>query len=102
MTQKAEHDYQSDYQNSYSSSDGQSKWIWGSLAALAAIALILWLAISSGPSTAPINSSATTTEQTAPAPVAPPADPAVQAAPDPAAPPAQPAQPATGGTANPQ
>jgi hypothetical protein len=99
MTQKAEHQYQSDYQNSYAGSDNQSKWIWGALAALAALAFIIWLATYSGPSSSVVNNSATTSEQIAPAqpPAAPAAEPAAPAA-DPAAP-AQP--PAAGGTQNP-
>jgi hypothetical protein len=97
MTQKAEHQYQSDYQNSYGSSDS-SKWIWGTLAALAALAFIIWLAMYSGPSTGVVNNNtAAPTEQITPAPAAPAAEPAAPAA-DPAAP-AQP--PAAGGTQNP-
>jgi hypothetical protein len=74
MTQKAEHQYQTDYQNAYAGSDG-SKWIWGSLAALAALTLIIWLAYS-GPSTGLVSSGSTTTEQVVPAPLAPVAPPA--------------------------
>ncbi len=91
MTQKAEHNYQSDYQNAYSDSDG-SKWIWAALAALVAIALIVWLASYSGPPSDLGTNGTTTTEQIAPTmpPAAPAADPVapVQA-------------PASGGTQNP-
>lgn len=83
MTQKAEHDYQSDYRNAYSDSDG-SKWIWGALAALVAIGFVIWLATYSGPSSRLVNSGSTSTEQIAPPPAAP----------------AQP--PAAGGSQNPQ
>ena len=86
MTQKAEHQYQTDYQNAYSSSDS-SKWIWGTLAALAALAFVIWLAMSSGPSTSLVNAGSTTTGQIAPAPAVDPAAPAQQ--------------PAAGGTQNP-
>jgi hypothetical protein len=82
MTQKAEHDYQSDYRNAYSDSDG-SKWIWGALAALVAIGFVIWLATYSGPSSGTLNSGSTSTEQITPAP-----------APAPVTPPAQPIQPA--------
>jgi hypothetical protein len=90
MTQKAEHHFQDDYQSSYASSDNQTKWIWGALAALVAIGFVIWLATYSGPSSNLVNTGSTTTEQIAPAPAAPAADPAA---------PAQP--PAAGGTQNP-
>jgi predicted lipid-binding transport protein (Tim44 family) len=97
MTQKAEHHFQDDYKSTYASSDGQSKWIWGILAALAALAFIFWLASYSGPSPGLGTAGSTSTEQIAPAPVAPAAEPAA-----PAADPAAPAQaPAAGGTQNP-
>ena len=92
MTQKAEHDYQSDYRNVYASSDSHNKWILGALAAIAALALIMWLTMTGGPTPSQFGSSSTSVEQQAPA--APAQDPVVQ--------PTQPAQPGTGGTTNPQ
>ena len=94
MTQKAEHDYQSDYRNTYANSDSSNKWILGALAAIAALALIMWLTMTGGPTTSQFGNSSTSIEQQAPAPAVPAQDPAAQ--------PVQPAQPNTGGTANPQ
>jgi hypothetical protein len=69
MAQKAEHHYDRDYYDNAYRSDSSSKWIWLSLAALAALALIVWAA-----STADVTSVSTTgasgsapAEQTAPA-----------------------------------
>ncbi len=87
MTQKADHQVSHDYYDSYGRSDHQSRWIWGSLAALAVLAAIVWYASQSGLNTSPAPTTATTSEESAPvAPAAP--------ALEPAAPATQPAQPA--------
>ncbi len=95
MVQKAEQNYGSDYHDNYGRTQDQNKWIWGALAALAALALIVWFASSGGPNISPSTTGSTTqTEQTT-APAIAPAEPtapvqAVEPAPAPAA-------PATGG-----
>jgi hypothetical protein len=100
MVQKAEQHYDRDYHDTYGRSQDQNKWIWGALAALAALALIVWFATSGGPNVSPVPSGATTTEQSTTAPAQPPAaattaeEPAATPAPAPA--PAPEAAPATG------
>jgi hypothetical protein len=93
MTQKADQQYNRDYQDAYGRSESQNKWIWGALAALAALAAIVWFA--SGPSTGPSGVDSTATQSTTTAPAVEPA-PAEQA---PAAPAVEPA-PATGNNTN--
>jgi hypothetical protein len=71
MAQKAEHHYGSDYHDTYGRSSDQNKWIWGGLAALAALALIVWFASAGGPTVSPSTTSSTTTTEQAPAPAQP-------------------------------
>jgi hypothetical protein len=52
MAQRAEHHY--DYNDSYNPSGAANKWIWGVLAALAALAVIVWFASAGGPSSTTI------------------------------------------------
>ncbi len=75
MVQKAEQHYSSEYRDNYGRTQDQNKWIWGALAALAALALIVWFASSGGPTVSP----SLTTGSTTPAEQA--ADPAKPAAP---------------------
>jgi hypothetical protein len=74
MTQKTEQNYNRDYYDTYGKSDNQNRWIWGSLAALAVLAGIVWFASQGGPSTSPAPTAATTQEE----PAAPPAAPAAE------------------------
>jgi hypothetical protein len=86
MVQKAEQHYSSDLQDNYGRTQDQNRWIWGALAALAALALIVWFASAGGPTVSPSTTGSTTsTEQTTE-----PAAPALPAAVEPA--------PATGNT----
>jgi hypothetical protein len=76
MAQKADQQLNQDYYDTYNRSDSQGRWIWGSIAALALLAGIVWFATSSNMTTAPAPSASTATEE--PAPVAPPAAPAAE------------------------
>ncbi len=64
MVQKAEQHYSSDYRDNYGRTQDQNKWIWGALAALAALALIVWFASSGGPTVSPSLTTGSTTQQT--------------------------------------
>jgi hypothetical protein len=86
MAHKAEHHYENDFRSNVYGAGGQNKWVWGVLAALAAIAAIVWFATSGGPMT-----NLTVTEQPgATTGTVEPVAPAAPAAPaTPASPPAQ-------------
>jgi hypothetical protein len=91
MTQRAEHSYHTEDNVNYGRNVGSSNWIWGVMAALAALAVIAWFATSGGPisslnvsdQSAPAVTQGTTTGST---------EPAQPVAPAPAQQPAQPAQ----------
>jgi hypothetical protein len=88
MAQKAEHDYNRDFQDVYSRNDNQSWWIWGTLAALALGAFVVWFATTSGTPSSQSVIGSTTSEPATPPPAAevPAVDPAQPAPAVPVAP----------------
>ncbi len=78
MAQKAEHHYDRDFYDTYNRSANSNKWVWVALTALAALALIVWVATTGDVSvgSAPAANSSAPAEQTAPAPDANAAQPA--------------------------
>jgi hypothetical protein len=76
MVQRAEQDFDRDYNESYAPAKAGNAWIWGALAALALLAIGVWFASGTGPVTS--SGTSTTTEQIAPETPAPAPAPAQQ------------------------
>jgi hypothetical protein len=83
MVQRAEQNFDRDYNDTYTPAKSGNAWIWGALGALALLAIGVWFASGTGPVTSGGGTS-TTTEQIAPAPAPAEQAPAVEPAPAPA------------------